>query len=141
MMTTPAKSADQDFLFRGGVTQNCDSTNLRSHLGSRISDSRLTWPSGLSGFPGLLLGIASGADARRELVKALRKAAKDCGLPSEQLPRDTASRDKVQELARKAAAILAQYFPTPDLLGLLGFLAFLGFCLRWLLEPTLGGNW
>ena len=48
--------------------------------------------------------MSSGADARRELVKALRKAAKDCGLASEQLPKDTASRQKVQELAGKAAA-------------------------------------
>ena len=48
--------------------------------------------------------MSSGADGRRELVKALRKAAKDCGLSSEQVPRDTASRDKVQELAGKAAA-------------------------------------
>ena len=68
MLTTKATSADQDLLFWGVVTQNCVSTNLRSHFGSRISESRLTWPSGLSCFPWLLLGMASGADARRELV-------------------------------------------------------------------------
>ena len=102
MLTTPAKSAHQDFLFWGVVTQNCVSTNLRSHFGSSLCDARLIWPSGLSCIPGLWLGMASGADDRRELVKCLRKAAKDCGLPSEQLPRDTASRDKVQELARQA---------------------------------------
>ena len=68
MLTTPATSADQDFLFWGGVTQNCVTTNLRRHFGLIISDSRLTWPSGLSCFPWLLLGMASGADARRELV-------------------------------------------------------------------------
>jgi hypothetical protein len=104
MLTTPATSAHQDFLFWGVVTKNCVSTNLRSHFGSSFCDSRQTWPSGLSGLPGLLLWMASGAHGRRELVKCLRKAAKDCGLPSAQLPRDTASRDKVQELARQAAA-------------------------------------
>ena len=68
MLTTPATSAYQDFLFWGVVTQNCVSTNLRSHFGSILSDSRLTWPSGISCFPSFLLGMASGADARRELV-------------------------------------------------------------------------
>ena len=46
MLTTPATSPHEDFLFWGVVTQNCVSTNLRSHFGSTFPDSRLAWPCG-----------------------------------------------------------------------------------------------
>ena len=51
-----------------------------------------------------MASVAETRETRRGLVKTLRQAAKNCGLPTEELPRDTAARDKVQELARKTAA-------------------------------------
>ena len=42
--------------------------------------------------------------ASRQHVKSLRKAARGCGFSPEELCKDSASREKVQELARKVAA-------------------------------------
>jgi hypothetical protein len=42
--------------------------------------------------------------SRQSLVRTLRKAAKNCGVPPEELPTDRAGKDKVELLANRVAA-------------------------------------
>lgn len=62
------------------------------------------------------------AEARRIQVQALRQAAKACGVPTAQLPRDTASREKVTELAEKAA--VSNGIPANKTLAAIAFQAY-----------------